>query len=71
MSPSRSCSRTWPMTATAAFGSSVEARSLAASSHPGVVAVFDVDAGDPSTGRQPFFVMELCRGGSLADRLRW
>ncbi|HEX2756611.1 MAG TPA: serine/threonine-protein kinase [Candidatus Limnocylindrales bacterium] len=45
-----------------------EARSLAASSHPGVVAVFDVDAGDPSTGREPFFVMELCRGGSLADR---
>jgi hypothetical protein len=46
-----------------------EARSLAASSHPGVVAVFDVDAGDPSAGREPFFVMELCRGGSLADRL--
>jgi len=46
-----------------------EARSLAASSNPGVVAVFDVDAGDPSTGHEPFFVMELCRGGSLADRL--
>jgi eukaryotic-like serine/threonine-protein kinase len=46
-----------------------EARSLAASSNPGVVAVFDVDAGDPSSGREPFFVMELCRGGSLADRL--
>ncbi|MEA2607671.1 MAG: eukaryotic-like serine/threonine-protein kinase, partial [Chloroflexota bacterium] len=46
-----------------------EARSLAASSHPGVVAVFDVDAGDPAAGREPFFVMELCRGGSLADRL--
>jgi serine/threonine-protein kinase len=46
-----------------------EARSLAASSNPGVVAVFDVDAGDPSTGKEPFFVMELCRGGSLADRL--
>ena len=46
-----------------------EARSLAASSHPGVVAVFDVDAGDPDAGREPFFVMELCRGGSLADRL--
>jgi serine/threonine-protein kinase len=46
-----------------------EARSLAASSNPGVVAVFDVDAGDPATGREPFFVMELCRGGSLADRL--
>jgi eukaryotic-like serine/threonine-protein kinase len=46
-----------------------EARSLAASSNPGVVAVFDVDAGDPAIGREPFFVMELCRGGSLADRL--
>jgi hypothetical protein len=46
-----------------------EARSLAASSNPGVVAVFDVDAGDPASGREPFFVMELCRGGSLADRL--
>ena len=46
-----------------------EARSLAAASHPGVVAVFDVDAGDPATGREPFFVMELCPGGSLADRL--
>jgi len=46
-----------------------EARSLAASSHPGIVAVFDVDPGDPDTGREPFFVMELCRGGSLADRL--
>jgi hypothetical protein len=46
-----------------------EARSLAASTHPGVVAVFDVDAGDPQAGREPFFVMELCRGGSLASRL--
>jgi serine/threonine-protein kinase len=46
-----------------------EARSLAAASHQGVVAVFDVDAGDPATGREPFFVMELCPGGSLADRL--
>jgi eukaryotic-like serine/threonine-protein kinase len=46
-----------------------EARSLAASSNPGVVAVFDVDAGDPQTGREPFFVMELCRGGSLANLL--
>jgi serine/threonine protein kinase len=46
-----------------------EARSLAAASHPGVVAVFDVDPGDPAAGREPFFVMELCTGGSLADRL--
>ncbi|HEX5825583.1 MAG TPA: serine/threonine-protein kinase [Candidatus Limnocylindrales bacterium] len=46
-----------------------EARSLAAASHPSVVAVFDVDAGDPATGREPFFVMELCPGGSLATRM--
>jgi eukaryotic-like serine/threonine-protein kinase len=46
-----------------------EARTLAAAAHPGVVSVFDVDAGDPKRGREPFFVMELCPGGSLADRL--
>lgn len=46
-----------------------EARSLAAASHPGVVSVYDVDPGDPASGREPFFVMELCPGGSLADRL--
>jgi serine/threonine-protein kinase len=46
-----------------------EARSLAAAAHPGVVAVFDVDPGDPSAGVEPFFVMELCPGGSLADRI--
>jgi serine/threonine protein kinase len=46
-----------------------EARSLAAAAHPGVVAVFDVDPGDPAAGIEPFFVMELCSGGSLADRL--
>ena len=46
-----------------------EARSLAAASHPSVVAVFDVDAGDPAVGREPFFVMELCPGGSLATRM--
>jgi eukaryotic-like serine/threonine-protein kinase len=46
-----------------------EARSLAAAAHPGVVAVFDVDPGDPAAGVEPFFVMELCPGGSLADRL--
>ena len=46
-----------------------EARSLAAASHPSVVAVYDVDAGDPAKGREPFFVMELCAGGSLATRL--
>jgi serine/threonine-protein kinase len=46
-----------------------EARSLAAAAHPGVVAVYDVDAGDAATGREPFFVMELCPGGSLANRM--
>jgi serine/threonine-protein kinase len=46
-----------------------EARSLAAAAHPGVVAVFDVDPGDPTAGVEPFFVMELCQSGSLADRL--
>ena len=46
-----------------------EARSMAAAAHPGVVAVFDVDPGDPAAGVEPFFVMELCPGGSLADRL--
>ena len=45
-----------------------EARAMAAIAHPGLVAVFDVDAGDPATGREPFVVMELCPGGSLADR---
>ena len=46
-----------------------EARTLAAAAHPGVVSIFDVDAGDRETGREPFFVMELCQGGSLADLL--
>ena len=46
-----------------------EARTLAASAHPGIVSVYDVDPGDPNSGREPFFVMELCAGGSLADRL--
>jgi hypothetical protein len=46
-----------------------EARTLAAAAHPGVVSIFDVDAGDPGSGREPFFVMELCPGGSLADLL--
>ena len=46
-----------------------EARSMAAVADPGLVAVFDVDPGDPGAGREPFVVMELCTGGSLADRL--
>ncbi|HEU0237078.1 MAG TPA: serine/threonine-protein kinase [Candidatus Limnocylindrales bacterium] len=46
-----------------------EARSLAAAGHPAIVSIFDVEPGDPATGREPFYVMELCDGGSLADRL--
>ncbi|HKG56880.1 MAG TPA: protein kinase [Candidatus Limnocylindrales bacterium] len=46
-----------------------EARALAAAAHPGVVNVYDVEPGDPATGREPFYVMELCDGGSLADRI--
>ena len=46
-----------------------EARAMAAVADPGLVAVFDVEPGDPTSGREPFFVMELCPGGSLADRL--
>jgi len=46
-----------------------EARALAAISHPNVVTIYDVEPGDPATGREPYFVMELCEGGSLAERL--
>jgi serine/threonine protein kinase len=45
-----------------------EARALAASSHPNVVAIYDVERGDRRSGREPFYVMELCDGGSLSDR---
>ena len=44
-----------------------EARMLAAVAHPHVAAIFDVDPGDAESGREPFYVMELCEGGSLAD----
>ena len=43
-----------------------EARVLAAVSHPNVVAIHDVAPGDPATGGEPFLVMDLCNGGSLA-----
>jgi len=46
-----------------------EARALAAISDPGIVSIFDVEPGDPVSGREPFFVMELCPDGSLADEL--
>jgi eukaryotic-like serine/threonine-protein kinase len=46
-----------------------EARAMAAVADPGLVAIFDIDPGDSRTSREPFVVMELCPGGSLADRL--
>ncbi len=46
-----------------------EARVLAAISHPNVVAVHDVGPVDATTGAEPFLVMDLCTGGSLANRL--
>lgn len=46
-----------------------EAGSMASFNHPNVAAVYDVEPGDPATGREPFYVMEYCEGGSLADRL--
>ena len=47
-----------------------EAGAMAGFSHPNVAAVYDVDLGDPTTGREPFYVMEYCPNGSLADRLK-
>jgi hypothetical protein len=47
-----------------------EAAAMAGFSHPNVAAVYDVEPGDPTTGREPFYVMEYCERGSLADRLR-
>jgi eukaryotic-like serine/threonine-protein kinase len=46
-----------------------EARALASAAHPSIVGVFDVEPGDVEAGLEPFYVMELCDGGSLADRL--
>ena len=46
-----------------------EAGAMAGFNHPNVAAVYDVEPGDPATGREPFYVMEYCEGGSLADRL--
>lgn len=46
-----------------------EARAVAAVNHPAVVAVYDVESGDRDGGREPFYVLELCDGGSLNDRL--
>ena len=46
-----------------------EARLLASVNHPSIAEVFDVEPGDADAGREPFYVMELCDGGSLADRI--
>ncbi len=46
-----------------------EARILASVAHPNVADIFDVEGGDPDAGREPFYVMELCGGGSLAGRI--
>ena len=46
-----------------------EARVLATVSHPNVVGIHDVAQGDPASAAEPFIVMDLCDGGSLADRL--
>ncbi|HTK45448.1 MAG TPA: serine/threonine-protein kinase [Patescibacteria group bacterium] len=46
-----------------------EARLLASVTHPSIAEIFDVEPGDLEAGREPFYVMELCEGGSLADRI--
>src|SRR5207249_2893539 len=52
-----------------------EARAMAAVADPGLVAVFDVDPGDATAGREPFVVMELCpaaRSPTASGRIgRW
>jgi serine/threonine protein kinase len=45
-----------------------EARALATFSHPNVVAIHDVEPATPSVGAVSFLVMDLCEGGSLAER---
>jgi eukaryotic-like serine/threonine-protein kinase len=45
-----------------------EARALATFSHPNVVAIHDVEPATPSVGDVSFLVMDLCEGGSLAER---
>jgi hypothetical protein len=46
-----------------------EARVLAAINHPNVVAIHDVASGGPGARIEPYLVMDLCTGGSLADLL--
>ena len=45
-----------------------EARNLATFSHPNVVAIHDVEPAMPTVGEVSFLVMDLCEGGSLAER---
>ena len=45
-----------------------EARALATFSHPNVVAIHDVEPATPSATEVSFLVMDLCEGGSLAER---
>ena len=47
-----------------------EARALATISHRAIVAVYDVSRGDATNGSEPYYVMELCDGGSLASAVR-
>ena len=47
-----------------------EARVLAAINHPNVVAIHDVASGGADAGSEPYLVMDLCTGGSLANLLR-
>ncbi len=46
-----------------------EARAMAAVRHPAIVSIYDVEPADPPGRPEPFFVMELCEGGSLADMI--
>ena len=46
-----------------------EARAMAAVRHPAIVSIYDVEPADPPSRPEPFFVMELCEGGSLADMI--
>ncbi|WP_407835673.1 serine/threonine-protein kinase [Streptomyces sp. DSM 116496] len=46
-----------------------EARALARLAHPNVVTIHHIVEPDPGSDGHPWIVMELVRGGSLADRL--
>ena len=46
-----------------------EARAMATITHPNLVAIYDVGWADAESGQEPFLVMELVAGGTLAERL--